>query len=237
MKRKLCLKGFIAVLLFFVSSPEFAFAEHKFSVGAMGGGSWGLYEDAVKGLPKTHFTSGGVYGGSIMYLYIPPSTPETEELYIADKLGFGLEICVESISIDFKESGENIGALKMTPILFLLKFQGVPPNGIGFSGHADIGIGVNLTDFEKSPDFTQREKANNVQYTIKTDDSLVYEVGIGTDYFFTRNIALTIDTRFLLTDVDTSWEKSGSTSIIQEENINQFQVSNLQLLVGVRYWF
>ncbi|MBI5182892.1 MAG: hypothetical protein HY999_00815 [Nitrospinae bacterium] len=230
MNHLLRLLGVIAIVLVLGLGTQSAFAEQKLAVGALGGWAWGLNEDGVKGLPTTHFESGGVYGANIMYLYIPDLDTEEENPYIADKLGFGVEACIENFSMDLKVEGEHKGTLKMIPVMFLFKFQGVPPQGIGFSAHADIGLGMNFAEFDKAPGQSHTRK-------IDVDNSLIYEIGAGTDYFFTKDIAFSMDVRFLLTEVD--WEESGrGEPIISATNdLSGFQVSNVQLLVGLRYWF
>jgi opacity protein-like surface antigen len=216
-QKRLRLMGFMAIVLLFTASPALA-ESGAFSIGAMGGWAWSVVDHAAEGsstqFPDTQFESHGVYGGSIMYRF---------------PFGFALELCVEHLTMDLKELGDNYGTLKMTPVMLLLKQQGMPKAGTGFTGHADIGGGISLNSFDKGTATTNAENALGVTFPIKVDNSFVFEVGGGLDYFFTKNISVNLDGRFLLTNVGTSgWGRL---------DLNKFYASNFQALFGVRYWF
>jgi opacity protein-like surface antigen len=210
------LMGFMTIVLLLTASPALA-ESGAFSIGAMGGWAWNIADYAVEGsftqYPQTEFKSGGVYGGSIMYRF---------------PRGFALELCAERLSMKLKEEGVDFGKLTMTPLMLLLKYQGRPEKGTGFTGHFDIGGGINFTSFDKGSFITDLEKATAIKFDIKTDNSFVFEVGGGVDYFFTKNISANLDARVLGTNVGTSGWKI---------DVDKFYASNFQILLGLRYWF
>lgn len=218
--KKLKLVGFAMVVLIMTVSPVFA-ESGKFSIGVIGGWAGSVTDEAVEGFPETEFKSSGVYGGSIMYRF---------------PRGFALELCVEHLSMDLEELGENFGTLKMTPVMLLFKYQGMPQKGTGLTGHVDIGGGISLNSFDKGPFVTDLEKTYGVKFDIETDNSFVFELGAGVDYFFTKNISTNLDGRFLLGNVGTSWKGSGPGGTVTLD-IDKFYASNFQVLLGVRYWF
>lgn len=211
----------IMAVLLLVANPAFA-ESGTFSVGVIGGWGGSLTDEAIDGFPDTKFKNSGVYGGSIMYRF--PS-------------GFALELCVERFSMDLEELGEDFGTLNITPVILLLKVQGMPQNGTGFTGHADIGGGINFTSFDRGSFITDVEKTLGVQYTIDTDNSFVFEIGAGMDYFFTKNLSMSLDSRLLGGDVGTSWEVSGPGGTLMIEDIDRFHVFNFQGLLSIRFWF
>jgi outer membrane protein W len=208
------------LLFFFLAPPVFA-DNGKFSVGALGGWAWSIADEAVDGFPDTDFKDSGVYGGSIMYRF---------------HTGIAFELMAEHLELDLKENGTKFGTLKMTPVMLLLKYQGMPSTGSGFTGHADIGGGINFTDFEKGPYLKDLEQSYGVTYSIDTDDSFIFTLGAGVDYFFTKHFSLTLDGRFLLGNVDTSWEVSGPGGSANINDIDTFKASTAQALAVLRLW-
>ncbi|MBI5181591.1 MAG: hypothetical protein HZA06_01610 [Nitrospirae bacterium] len=201
--------------------------EGKFSIGAFGGGAWSMADHAAEGTrstyPNTQFEADGLnaYGGSLMYKF---------------PRGFALEVAVERISMDLVETGYNFGTLDMMPIMFLLKFQGYPRDGRGLTGHIQIGAGWSLNSFEKGKYITDLERTYRATYTIDTDDSFVFELGGGLDIFFVKYVSLSLDLKLLLSNVGTSWKVSSGTAT-STVDITTFYASNIQALIGLRFWF
>lgn len=226
---KRCILLWIGAILVFAANP--AFAElGKFSVQVTGGWASSIVGEAVGGFPDTEFKSSTVYGVSAMYILFP-------EGFNILPSGFALEIAVQRLEMDLEESGEKLGTLEMTPVIVLFKWQGTPSRGTGLTGHADIGGGINLTSFKEGNMIAGLEQDYNVQYAIDTDDSLILELGVGLDYFFSNHFSIGLDGRILSGDVGTSWESSGPTGTTDYEHIDTFHVSNFQVLLGLRFWF
>ncbi|NOZ26084.1 MAG: hypothetical protein GXO94_08375 [Nitrospirae bacterium] len=217
MTEKLNQVGLAMLVLFLTVSPAFGWSESgRFSIGVFGGSVNSIVDTAAEGsytvYPDTEFDGDRVLGGSIMYRF--PSE-------------FALELSVERFSMDLEELGVKFGTLNMTPVMLLLKVQGMPAGGTGLAGHADIGIGKSFNSFDKGPLITDLESTYKTVIDIEVDDSFVFELGAGIDLFFTKNFSANLDGRFLLGNVDTSgWGF----------DIDTFHVSNFQVLFGVRYW-
>jgi len=221
MNRKLKLMGFGLIILVTVASAASAQAGN-FSIGGFGGWAGSMADEAVSGFSQTKLESSAVYGGSILYRF---------------SNGFALELCAEHLEMELTELGSNFGKLKMTPLMLLFKFQGMPQTGRGITGHFDIGGGINFTSFDKGKFVTDLEKSSGAKFTISTDNSFIFEMGGGIDYFFTKNISINLDARLLAGNVGTSWKASGRTGSVTITDIDTFHVSNFQGLVGLRFWF
>jgi len=72
----------------------------------------------------------------------------------------------------------------------------------------------------------------NERVDISNDSAFMFELGAGMDYFFTKNIALTLDGRFLSANIDSEWENEYGN----KEELTLL-VSNFQGLLGIRFWF
>ena len=214
MVRKIVPVFFIA-FLFFASAPVFA-ESGKVSVGIVGGWAWSTADDAIWGQSGTEFESAAVYGGRLMYRF-----PQQ----------VALELAVDRLETDVKESESDLGTLNMTPVMLLVKAQGMPKNGEGLTGHVEIGGGINFSDFDEN----QSGDDLGFPFTIDTDTSFVYEIGAGADYFLNNNFSLSLDGRWMGGQIDATRETE-ETSRTREEDIT-FYIYNIQLLVGARYWF
>jgi hypothetical protein len=203
-------------LLLLLGTPVWAAGPGNFSLGVSGGWAWSSADEAVDGYYHTEFEDSPVYGANLMYRF--PG-------------GFALGLSVEHLEMDLKEFGYNYGTLKMTPLLFNIMYQGVPVGGKGLTGHGGIGLGINFTSFEKGPDIGQIGVPSGA-ISVDTDEGFVFALFGGMDYFFTRNISMNLDARFLLGTVDTTWRANGAPLPIGEFNIHNFQ-----LVLGLRVWF
>ncbi|MBP1717999.1 MAG: hypothetical protein H6Q43_1437 [Deltaproteobacteria bacterium] len=200
----------IGICILLLGSPSFAAGPGNLSLGVYGGWAWGTADEGIEGYPHTEFDDGWVYGGSLIYR-LPG--------------GLALGVSLEHLEMDLKEFGESYGKIKMTPLMFNILYQGIPVGGRGLTGHGGIGLGVNFTSFDKGP-------ATRPTVSVDTEDDFVFAIYGGFDYFFSRNISLNLDGRFLLGTVDSTWREYGFTLPIGEFNIHNFQ-----LLLGLRLWF
>ncbi|MBT8371911.1 MAG: hypothetical protein KJO34_13175 [Deltaproteobacteria bacterium] len=130
------------------------------------------------------------------------------------------------------ENNDEIGTLKATPILLMIGYQSMPKNQRGVAFHASIGGGFASSKLEKGTDIKDLEKSSGVSIDISNDDTFIFEMGAGVDYFLTRNIALTLDGRFIAGNIDSKWDFSNGSS----EDYTLY-ASNFQGLAGVRLWF
>ena len=210
---------FLVVLSAFLLFTSFAYAEDapSFSIGAFGGFTTDMSSEAVEDYDDTEWENGIVYGGSVMYRMTN---------------GFVLELIVKHFEMDAEENGSEIGTLKVTPILLMFGYQSMPKKQSGFAFHASIGGGVASSDFDKGDDIKDLERATGVKVDISNDDAFIFELGAGVDYFFTRNIALTLDGRLVGGEIDSEWDFNNGIS----EDFT-FDISNFQGLVGLKFWF
>ena len=206
----------VSACIYFTS---FAYAEDapSFSIGAFGGFAASMTGEAFKDYDDTEWETGTAYGGSVMYR-------------LAN--GFVFEILVEQFEMKAVENGDDIGTLKATPILFMIGYQSMPKDQRGIAFHATIGGGLASSDLDKGDDIKDLERSSGVSLDISNDDAFMFEMGAGIDYFLTRNIALTLDGRFVAGNIDSDWDFSNGES----ENFTLY-VSNFQGLVGIRLWF
>jgi len=195
-----------------------------FSLGLHGGGAIGLEGEGIDGFKDTEFTLGPMYGVSAMY-----RLPN----------GYALEVVIERIKMDLEENNDEFGELKITPVMLLFKYQGFPNRfrGKGFTGHAQIGGGYAFTHFSTGGFVSDLERNSGVKIDVETDDSFVFEMGGGLDYFFSPHISMNADIRFMYLDVDTDWTIKGGSSNSTISNIDKFQASHFQFFGGLRYWF
>ena len=200
----------IGLCLLLIGTPAFAAGPGNFSLGVFGGWGWGIADEGIDGRPDSEFEDGGVYGANLHYRF--PG-------------GFTLGLSVEHMEMDLKEFGNKYGKIKMTPVMLNILYQGIPVGGRGLTGHGGIGLGANFTSFDKGPDIRPT-------ISVDTDDGFVFALYGGIDYFFTPNISMNVDGRFLLGTVETTWREFGSTLPIGDLNIHNFQI-----LLGLRMWF
>ena len=196
---------------FFFISFSHAEESPSFSIGAFGGFASSMTGEAVKGYEKTEWESGAAYGGSIIYRM---------------ENGLAFELLVEQFEMKLVEEKVEFGTLKVAPILFLVRYQGMPKYQKGITFHAEIGGGVASSEIEQG-DFL---KDNDI--ATSNDDAFLFEFGAGLDYFLNKNIALTLDGRFVTGNIDSKWDYGGGVT----ENYT-FYASNFQGLLGIRLWF
>jgi hypothetical protein len=210
---------FLAVVSMCILFTSFAYAEKmpSFSIGAFGGFTSDMSSEAVEDYDDTEWETGTAYGGSVMYRWAN---------------GLVLELIVKQFEMDAEENGSEIGTLEVTPILLMIGYQSMPKNQRGFAFHASIGGGFASSDFDKGDDIKDLERATGVKFDIENDDAFMFEMGAGVDYFFTRNIALTLDGRLGAGDIDSEWDASNGES----EDFT-FQTGHFEGLVGLRLWF
>lgn len=189
----------------------------SFSVGAFGGFATSMTGEAVDGYQDSEWSTGSAFGGSIIYRRAN---------------GLMFELLIEQFEMGLEENGDEFGTLKATPILLMVGYQGLPKNQTGLAFHATIGGGVASSDFEKGDFVKDLENTNGGNIDISNDSAFMFEVGGGMDYFFTKNIAVVLDGRFLIGSIDSKWEYTNGN----REDF-KLQASNFQGLVGVRFWF
>jgi len=200
------------------------------SIGINGGGFITTADEAIEDEPSSDFDDGAVYGGHVGYTFPGGFTLKMSIQHFETDLGLDIE--EEGVSV-----GAEIGTLKMTPLVFLLGYQGVPNNGTGFGWHVDAGGGIAFVDFDKSSLMSKGEDLLDVELSINTDNAAIFMIGCGLDYFFTRNISVNLDGRFLVGIVDADVELYDPELEESISETNEFNPTNFQILAGISYWF
>lgn len=210
---------FYTMVLAFVILTTYANAGEvpSFSIGGFGGFVHSMSTGGVKENQDTEWETGSAFGGSIMYRLTN---------------GLMLELLFEQFEMGLEEKGNKIGTIKATPVLIMIGYQGFPKKQKGLAFHATIGGGIASSDFEKGDLVKDLENTSGGNIDISTDSAFMFEIGAGMDYFFTKNIALTLDGRVLTGVIDSEWDYTNG----DKENF-LFLTSNFQGLVGIRFWF
>lgn len=224
-KTKPAVSTFFLLLCLFIGLPAQAETQtdkgFRISIGGYGGEAFSVADNAIHGAdldgvkheyPNTEFQQGEMYGGSLMFRF--PN-------------GIALEFSADRNRFDLDEGGTEMGTLELTPILALIKYQGLPARDSGFAGHAELGFGWALTKFELSG------AAKRAGWTsVDTDDNYAFLAGMGIDYFLCKYVSLSTNARFLLVQTQTKWKMG--------ENVDQkrksFNANNVQVLFGLRFW-
>ena len=205
----------------------------RFSIGVQGGGAIPKPDEAVDGYPDTRFKSGFAYGLSAIYRF---------------SNGFALGVDVQQFAMDLEENGFEIGKATLTPCLLLIGLCQLPKVR-GLSGHIYLGLGYSSNDFDKGSGIEDSEKALedyyedngydvDVSYEPEIEDSFVLAVALGGDYFFNQNIALYYDVRILSIKADNEWTVKVTGDVYGEESwTDELHLTNMQCLIGLRYWF
>lgn len=204
-----------------VPSKSSSHSSIVFSFGVFGGGAIATPTEAVDGYKKTSFEYG---------------TPLGASAYIGSS-GLGLEAYVENYKFKLTENSDDLGTLEMTPIVLCLKLQSIPKEKSGWGGHADLGVGYMISSFKTGSDIDSiAAEYPGISIDVKTDPAFIFDLGFGGDYFFTPNISLLMDFKWLFYSIKDSWTASYMGQKIDLGIDGNLQPSNIQLLLGVKYW-
>jgi hypothetical protein len=213
-------------------------------IGVEFGGASSISDDAVDGFPYTEFNSGFLYGGSFI-VFMPNNLGNS-----MTPMGIGFEIGISKFDMDLQEQaiefdspGDyygnlnlDFGTLEVMPLTFLLRLQQFPTHHRPFGFNFDVGFGIFFSDFSKGNVLKELEIENLTRYSIETDHATFFQIGAGTDFYLAPQISLSFRAKFLIGNIGTSWD------VPVEENlalstIDQFNVSTMQYMAGLRVWF
>lgn len=192
----------------------------QFNAGFLGGFAGAVAKEGVPDFQDTKFSGAGTYGAALNYRK-------------ANGLSIGLK--AEQVTMTLREGTDEMGRLKLTPLMATLGYQGRPKEGRGFTGHAQFGGGIALAEFQKGLAITGLERQYGALIDATVKNAPVFEIGGGADYFLNRHVSLTSDFRILITMVGTSWAAVGRQRV-EIPDINKFNPSSAQILGGVRFW-
>ena len=135
-----------------------------------------------------------------------------------------LELIVKQFEMDAEENGDEIGTLKVTPILLMIGYQSMPKNQSGFAFHASIGGGYASSDFDKGDDIKDLERANGVKIDIDNDDAFMFEMGARVDYFHKKHSTDVGRSAFVAGDIDSKWDlRDGNSESVRFQRTGHFE--------------
>ena len=139
---------------------------------------------------------------------------------------------------DYYYGSQNVdfGSLKVTPLAFLLKLQQFPSQHRPFGFNFDVGFGVFFSDFDKGPVIKALELDYATNLSIDTDHSAFFQIGAGTDFYLVPQVSLAFRVKFLVGNIGTSWDIPDGDNVLLS-TIDQFNVSNMQYMANLRFWF
>jgi hypothetical protein len=205
-----------------VVTPRPAHSPVAIGIGALCGVGTGTATEAISGYEKTKVDQKIITGGS---------------LFIGTNKGIGAELLVEHYDMVLKENSDEFCTITMMPILIGVQGQSMPANS-GFAFHGGLGLGMSVNKIEKGPFFKNLENYYGVPGAIDLtiDNSFVFEFDAGVDYFFIRNLALNVDFKWLIGNVSADWNIYGQ-SMNDAASLDTIHISNVQALIGLKYWF
>jgi hypothetical protein len=180
----------------------------------------GLAEYAIDGFESTEFGGGEHFGASLFYKF---------------RSGLAFELNVSRFAMPLREGEVELGRLRLSPVLLLIKYQTKPYRAPGVAYHMEIGGGAYSAAFQKG-NFIKEVESYGAQFTIETENAFVLELGGGVDYFFSPKVSLLLDGRMLLGNIGTNWRVSGPLATVPLNGVEKFLPSNFQILAGLRIW-
>ena len=191
----------------------------RISVGATYGKAWSITADAVGEFEDTEFKNVSAKSASLMVVF--PSN-------------FALEFRVGQLAMVLSELDEEFGTLNQNPVELLFKYQRLPQKALGVGTHADVGLGFNMTNFQKGPFIKDIELLTGAIYRIETKQSFFADLGIGLDIFLGRFMSINLEGRVYFGNISSTWTASGPDSTNSDKY--KFYISNGQALIGLRFW-
>jgi opacity protein-like surface antigen len=134
------------------------------------------------------------------------------------------------------------GDLKWTP--YILSLQMRAPKWKGFVPYLSFGVAYIKTDFNTAwwyengydtPELIHQARGKKRYYEMD-DSTWGWSVGGGTDYFFTKNLALNLDMKFLFATVKFTYEIYVN-QIREDQDHGQFSLDSLMIALGLKYYF
>ena len=204
--------------------------EGRLNVGVYGGGVISLAGDEAVDWGDSEFDNTVSYGLNMTYR-LPT--------------GLTLGLDVQRFTMDLELDGEEVGDATVTPLLFMVGYQSMPPADSGFAFHAYAGMGVSFNSFDEGSAVEDVEDeiefmfGGDADINIDTDNSFAMALGVGGDYFFNRNFSMNLDARLFFSQADFTEEDNWTDGVfsVSEEFEGDADLNNLQFLIGAKYWF
>jgi hypothetical protein len=206
----------------------------QLNVGGLLGGSVGFQKDAgFVELPYTYTYSYAYRSYSYSYynyLYLENTNSAlTYGLDVSYRWhGLNVGVLAQQVKTPLTDSGSPVGDLKMNTTLLTFGYQGRPARGKGHAWHYIAGV-----DFARTTIVPKTGTYTSTSMVVKSTDPSAKMLGLGLDYFLSRNVSLTIfDVRGYWTTPVTAWGSSGQTL----DPAYPISGANVQFVTGLRFW-
>ena len=198
-------------------------------LGVLLGVGSGVSKDAIDGYEDTELEQSTIYGGTVFL---------GKQSNNGTGAG-GLEIQVEKYDMVLKENSDEFCTITMIPIVLGLRGQTFPDNySSGFGFHGGFGLGMSMNKIEKGPFFTNLENSYGAPGAIdmSVENSFIFDMSFGIDYFFTKNLALNTDFKMMLGNISPTITIAGIDAT-DDMDFDKIDGSHFQALIGLKYWF
>jgi len=102
-----------------------------------------------------------------------------------------------------------------------------------FSWFGEGGVGYALTSSDKETGINNMQKGLGESVDLSTSDTATFFLGTGVGYQLSQNWTLSLGARYWWLSVDSDM----STSSLGTISKDTFEMDNLQVLLGITYWF
>jgi len=210
----------------------------------------GLHSTYVKLISSEHFR--GVDRLEEQRDYAPTQVTLNYRLYEWIAEGYPFQLALEGEAFLKPLAARTVnegfswgdGDLEWTPYILSLQLRASKSKWRGFVPYFSFGAAYIKTAFDTAwwyengydtPEMLHQARGKKRYY--KMDDSTWgWCLGGGTDYFFTKNLALNLDVKFLIATVDFKYEIYVNQTK-EDEDHGQFTLNSLMIALGLKYYF
>jgi hypothetical protein len=144
---------------------------------------------------------------------------------------------VSQFTLNLKENSDDMGDLKISPMLATIGYQVLPAGKRGLGGYARFGGGIASVKFTNGPAIRNIIGSTGVNVQCIVDGPIIFDMGAGIDYFLFPQLSITGDFRFLFANAGTKWRFSYGGVYTNSSSLgDKFYASTGQASIGVRFW-
>ncbi|MBW1701755.1 MAG: OmpW family protein [Deltaproteobacteria bacterium] len=216
---KRILVSFVVISLTLFSSMVLASDSSRFGIGIRGGFVFSgddSITDATDGtMIDIDFDSSFMFGINTTYVMNDVLSMELSADYVLDR------------DMEFTMPGQSMkgGEVSTIPLLWTLRIH-IPTNS-GFKPYIGGGVGWYFNGFDQDPVWT----ASNPGVNLDLDDGFAWHANAGVELFFTENVALNLDAKYIWSTADLKVIAPGSYQMY-EIDLDGFVVG-----MGLKFYF
>ncbi len=216
---KRILVAFVVVSLILFSSIVLASDGSRFGIGVRGGFVFSGDDSIIDATDGTRIdidvNSSFSFGINTTYVMSDVLSMELSADYVLDR------------DTEFTTPGQSMrgGAISTIPLLLTLRIH-IPTNS-GFRPYIGGGVGWYFNSFDQDPLWTAFNPGSNVDL----DDSFAWLANAGLELFFTENVALNLDAKYIWSRPDLNVAAPGSYQTY-EIDLDGFVVG-----MGIKFYF